>query len=77
MSFCIEAGAILAGADEEKSAKLKEFANHIGLAFQIQDDILDITSTTEQLGKDCKEAMRQVKSLRTHHFLVWKVQGTT
>ncbi|NYF24625.1 polyprenyl synthetase family protein [Sporosarcina sp. JAI121] len=51
LSFCIEAGAILAGLDEEKSAELKRFAYNIGLAFQIQDDILDITSTTEELGK--------------------------
>ncbi|AMQ06677.1 polyprenyl synthetase family protein [Sporosarcina psychrophila] len=51
LSFCIGAGAILAALDEEKSAKLKDFAYHIGLAFQIQDDILDITSTTEELGK--------------------------
>ena len=51
LSFCIGSGAILAGLDEEKSAKLKDFAYHIGLAFQIQDDILDITSTTEELGK--------------------------
>jgi len=51
LSFCIGAGAILAGLNEEKSAKLKDFAYHIGLAFQIQDDVLDITSTTEELGK--------------------------
>ncbi|WP_186670550.1 polyprenyl synthetase family protein [Sporosarcina sp. BP05] len=51
LSFCIGAGAILAGLNEEKSAKLENFAYHIGLAFQIQDDILDITSTTEELGK--------------------------
>jgi geranylgeranyl diphosphate synthase, type II len=51
LSFCIVAGAILSGLDEEKLAKLKDFAFHIGLAFQIQDDILDITSTTEELGK--------------------------
>lgn len=51
LSFCIEAGAILAGLDEEKYAKLKKFAYNIGLAFQIQDDILDITSTTAELGK--------------------------
>ena len=55
LSFCIGAGAILAGLDEEKSAKLKDFAYHIGLAFQIQDDILDITSTTEELGKTARK----------------------
>ncbi|MBO0586407.1 polyprenyl synthetase family protein [Sporosarcina sp. E16_8] len=51
LSFCISAGAILAGVNEDKAAKLKEYSYHIGLAFQIQDDILDITSTTEELGK--------------------------
>lgn len=51
LSFCIEAGAILADLDEEKSSKLRTYARNIGLAFQIKDDILDITSTTEQLGK--------------------------
>lgn len=51
LSFCIEAGAILAGLPEEKYAQLKKYAFNIGLAFQIQDDILDVTSTTEELGK--------------------------
>jgi geranylgeranyl diphosphate synthase type II len=51
LSFCIEAGALLAGADNEKMINLKEYARNIGLTFQIQDDILDVTSTTEELGK--------------------------
>lgn len=51
LSFCIEAGAVLAEIDGEKRQHLKLFAENIGLAFQIQDDILDITSTTEELGK--------------------------
>lgn len=51
LSFCIEAGAILAGADESEIVKLRSYARNIGLAFQIKDDILDVTSTTEQLGK--------------------------
>ena len=38
-------------ADSEQLAALKEFAQAIGLAFQIQDDILDVESSTEQLGK--------------------------
>ena len=38
-------------ADSEQLATLKEFAQAIGLAFQIQDDILDVESSTEQLGK--------------------------
>lgn len=44
-------GAILAGADEQQVAVIEEAAGNIGLAFQIQDDILDVTSTDEELGK--------------------------
>lgn len=44
-------GAVLAGAEEEEIIIMEKIASDIGLAFQIQDDILDITSTTEKLGK--------------------------
>ena len=44
-------GAVLAGADEEQTKLIGEAASAIGLAFQIQDDILDVTSTEEVLGK--------------------------
>ncbi len=44
-------GGILAGASEEAINKLERAAYDIGIAFQIQDDILDVTSTTEVLGK--------------------------
>ena len=44
-------GAVLAGASDEETAQMEEIAGKIGLAFQIQDDILDVTSTTEKLGK--------------------------
>lgn len=44
-------GAILAGADEHEVSVVDEAAGNIGLAFQIQDDILDVTSTDEELGK--------------------------
>ena len=44
-------GAILAGANEEDVAKIEQIATKVGLAFQIQDDILDITSSFEVLGK--------------------------
>ena len=44
-------GANLAGADEQQVAVVEEAAGNIGLAFQIQDDILDVTSTDEELGK--------------------------
>ncbi len=44
-------GGILAGADEATIARLKQSAYDLGIAFQIQDDILDVTSTFEELGK--------------------------
>lgn len=44
-------GAVLAGADNEAVLKMEKAAYNIGIAFQIQDDILDVTSTTEVLGK--------------------------
>ena len=44
-------GAILSGASEEEIRKVESIAWKVGMAFQIQDDILDITSTDEVLGK--------------------------
>ena len=44
-------GAVLAGASEEDKARLEKAAENIGIAFQIQDDILDVTSSLEVLGK--------------------------
>ena len=44
-------GAVLAGASDDEVAAIEHVANDVGLAFQIQDDILDVTSTLEVLGK--------------------------
>lgn len=44
-------GCIVAGADDEKVKAAQRYAYHIGVAFQIVDDILDVASTTEELGK--------------------------
>lgn len=44
-------GAILAGANDEDVKCIEKIASNVGIAFQIQDDILDVTSTTEELGK--------------------------
>ena len=44
-------GAVLAGASEEDIEKVEKIAAKTGLAFQIEDDILDVTSTLEVLGK--------------------------
>ena len=47
----VRGGAHLAGASDQELRCLTKFADLLGLAFQITDDILDVTSTTEELGK--------------------------
>lgn len=52
-------GAILANAPEQTVRAVEAYAKNLGLAFQITDDILDVTSTREELGKDVgKDAAR-------------------
>ncbi len=51
LEACVVCGGILAGASSENVQKLSRYSQNIGLAFQIIDDILDITATQEQLGK--------------------------
>lgn len=47
----LKLGGLVSGANQQQLAWLEEFGRAVGLAFQIQDDILDITATTEELGK--------------------------
>jgi len=47
----VVSGGIYADADANSVARLREFGQSIGLAFQIVDDVLDVTQTSEQLGK--------------------------
>ena len=44
-------GAVLAGASKEMLKKVESIATDVGIAFQIRDDILDVTSSMEVLGK--------------------------
>ena len=44
-------GAVLGGATREQIYAVEQIGSKIGLAFQIRDDILDVTSTQEELGK--------------------------
>lgn len=55
-------GCIAAGADEEKIAAARAYAHDVGLAFQIVDDILDVTSTVEELGKPIGSDAQQEKT---------------
>lgn len=47
----VVSGGLFAGANDSAMTKLRSFGQNIGLAFQIVDDILDVTQTSEQLGK--------------------------
>jgi geranylgeranyl diphosphate synthase, type II len=58
----VVSGAILANASEEDIARLSQYAQNIGLAFQIIDDILDITATDEQLGKTAGKDLEAQKA---------------
>ena len=55
-------GAKLAGAPREDLALLEEIGTNIGLAFQIQDDILDVTGTLQMLGKPAKSDEKNHKT---------------
>jgi len=51
LEAAVVSGGIVAGAGTEDIARLSDYAQKIGLAFQIIDDVLDITSTAEKIGK--------------------------
>ncbi|MCY7755624.1 polyprenyl synthetase family protein [Bacillus haynesii] len=51
LSFSVIAGAILADASEKEIEKLREFSHHIGIGFQIRDDILDLEGSEDKIGK--------------------------
>jgi geranylgeranyl diphosphate synthase, type II len=51
LTACVRCGSIVAGASEAQLAALTEYGRRIGLAFQIVDDILDVTASSQELGK--------------------------
>lgn len=55
-------GAVLAGAGQEEVEKIERVARNVGLAFQIQDDILDVTSDLETLGKPVNSDKKNKKT---------------
>ncbi len=54
-SSAAEVGAVVGGGDEEQIKNLTEFGKHMGIAFQIRDDVLDCISKEEDLGKPVKK----------------------
>lgn len=64
----VELGAMVAGADDSSLNRLRSFANDVGLAFQIMDDVLDVTASTEVLGKPAGSDIRGNKQTFVSYF---------
>ncbi|ASC69288.1 Farnesyl diphosphate synthase [Halomicronema hongdechloris C2206] len=62
LGVSVTSGAILAGASDTDIEHLSRYAQRIGLAFQIVDDVLDITATAEELGKSVGKDLRAKKA---------------
>ena len=62
IGFAVRAGGIIAGCDEKELSVLDRFGDKLGLLFQITDDILDVTSTSEALGKTAGKDLTSKKA---------------
>ena len=61
-SVCMRLGAILADAPPEQEERLAEYGRNVGMAFQIVDDVLDLTASEEVLGKPVASDLREGKT---------------
>ena len=73
LESCVICGALLAGANDTDIKRLSTYANNIGLAFQIIDDILDITATSEQLGKT---AGKDIAAQKVTYPSLWGIEAS-
>lgn len=70
-----QAGAYMAGGSEEDLARISTYAQNLGLAFQIADDILDVTATAEELGKTPGKDEKEQKTTYVSLYGVEKAQA--
>ena len=61
-AVCMQLGAVLAGANQEQQLLLREYGRAIGMAFQITDDVLDLTASEVVLGKPVASDLREGKA---------------
>ena len=73
LESCVICGALLAGANDTDIKRLSTYANNIGLAFQIIDDILDITATSEELGKT---AGKDLAAQKVTYPSLWGIEAS-
>jgi geranylgeranyl diphosphate synthase, type II len=74
LEAAVVSGAELASADSDTLAKLTQYARNIGLAFQIIDDVLDITATCEELGKT---AGKDLQAQKATYPSLWGIEEST
>ncbi len=61
-AVCMQLGGVLAGASQEQQLSLREYGRAIGMAFQITDDVLDLTASEVVLGKPVASDLREGKA---------------
>ncbi|WP_336293901.1 polyprenyl synthetase family protein [Bartonella sp. CB169] len=68
ISFACQAGAIIGNASKELTEKLAAFGTYLGLAFQLTDDLLDVTASSEALGKTAGKDKKAQKATFVHLY---------
>ncbi|SCJ54559.1 Farnesyl diphosphate synthase [uncultured Clostridium sp.] len=71
INAAIQMGAAAAKADEAQCRALEQYAYGLGLVFQIVDDVLDVTSTPEQLGKPIGSDTRNCTGILAKKLRFW------
>jgi octaprenyl-diphosphate synthase len=61
-AVCMQLGGVLAGASQQQQLLLREYGRAVGMAFQIIDDVLDLTASEEALGKPVASDLREGKA---------------
>lgn len=74
IAACGKAGVIIGGGSQSEVDAISEYASRLGLLFQITDDILDVTQTTESLGKT---AQKDIAANKATYPSIYGVDGTT
>ncbi|WP_336278563.1 polyprenyl synthetase family protein [Bartonella sp. CB175] len=74
ISFACQAGAIIGNASNTVIQTLADFGTYIGLAFQLSDDLLDVTSSTEVLGKTAGKDVAAHKATFVHMYGIQETQ---
>ncbi|WP_375650621.1 polyprenyl synthetase family protein [Bartonella sp. OT172YNZD] len=74
ISFACQAGAIIGNASKELTENLTDFGTYLGLAFQLTDDLLDVTANTQTLGKTAGKDETAQKATFVHLYGIEETQ---